>query len=435
MLNVTASGVSGLIEQGRRFHAAGKLREAELAYRKTLQARPDHPVALNLLGAIAMQVGKVREAENCFRQALAIDGNYAEAHNHLGAVLATQKRWEEAEAAYRRALAIRPNYGEAHHNLGLLLVKTKRVEEGLAAYRRSLDLMPRFAPAHYNLGMALLQEGQTEEAIASHRKAVELDPRFADSFVHLGRALLENGRKDEAIDVMRSGLHVHPASRELRFLLSAATGDQAVMSAPLDYVAGVFEAYAPKYEQHLKFLEYHGPEYLLGAVRAAAPARNFEMLDIGCGTGLCGAGFKEIPTRVVGVDLAPGMVARAQARGIYDELVAGDAVGFMRERAGRFDLVVAGDVLVYVGELEEIFAAVRTTLRDDGLFAFTTEKADGTRVVLRESLRYAHPLQYLRDVGARYGLGVLSAEEKPLRKESQKPVPAWVVLMRKVKTS
>src|SRR3954468_13964949 len=93
MLNVTASGASGLIEQGRQFHAAGKLREAELAYRQALQVHPDHPVALNLLGTIALQVGKMPEAEGCCRRALIADQNNAEAHVHLGTVLAAQKRW------------------------------------------------------------------------------------------------------------------------------------------------------------------------------------------------------------------------------------------------------------------------------------------------------------------------------------------------------
>ena len=432
MLNVTVSGVGGLIDQGRRFHAAGKLREAEQAYRHVLLKQPNHAVALNLMGAIAMQVAKPREAEAYFRRALVVDGNYAEAHNHLGAVLAAQQRWEEAEAAYRRALGIRPNYAEAHHNLGLLLVKTKRAEEGIAAYRRSLELVPNSAVAHYNLGMALLQEGKLDEATARHRKAVELDPRFADSFVSLGRALLEKGRKEEAIDLMRSGMEVNRTSQELRFLLSAATGDQAVKNAPREYVAGVFESYAPRYEGHLTHLEYRGPEYLVEAVRAAAPERKFEMLDIGCGTGLCGAAFKEMTTRMVGVDLAPAMVLKAGSRGIYTETSVAEAETLMRARAAEFDLVVAGDVLVYVGELEGLFGAVQTTLREGGLFAFTAEKGEGRGAVLRESMRYAHSLEYLRGLAERHGMEVVSAEEKPLRKESEKPVAAWVVVMRRM---
>ncbi|MGN6368167.1 MAG: tetratricopeptide repeat protein [Phycisphaerae bacterium] len=435
MLNVTAGGVAGVIERGRRFHAAGKLRDAEMAYRQALGIRPDHPIALNLLGAIAMQVGRLREAEACFRRAVTVDENFAEAHNHLGAVLAAQQRWEEAEREYGRALTIQPQYAEAMHNLGLLLVKTKRVEQGIAAYRRSLERMPKFAAAHYNLGMALLQEGKTEEALESHQRAVELDPRFTDSFVHLGRALLGKGRKEEAIKVMRQGMEVHPASQELRFLLSAATGDQQVKNAPLGYVAAVFEHYAPRFDEHLKFLEYRGPEYLVEAVRAAAPGRKFEMLDVGCGTGLCGVAFKEMTTRLVGVDLAAAMVARAQARGIYDEVGVGELEQLMRARAQGFDLVVAGDVFVYVGELEGVFSAVRATLRDGGLFAFTTEKAEGDRVVLREQMRYAHPLAYLEELGRRHGFETVSVAEKPLRNENANPVEGLVVVMRKVQNS
>ena len=430
MLNVSVGGITGTLNHARRLHAAGKVRDAEKLYRRVLAIQPDHPVALNLLGTIAMQVGKLGDAEQLFRRAIAVDLRYAEAHNHLGAVLAAMQRWPEAEAQYQRALSLRPGYAEAHHNLGLLLVRQKRVDEGIAQYRRSLELMPNFAAAHYNLGMALADAGKIEEALACHCKAVELQPAFADSFETLANMLTIKGRDDDARTVLETGLKLHPDSENLRFLLAALNGDQSIKKAPTNYVATLFEHYA-RFDEHLTRLNYRGPELLREAINAAAPVRKFDILDIGCGTGLSGAAFKDLATRMVGVDLAPSMVAQAKARAIYDDLRVADLSTVLREADAQFDLILACDVLVYIGEADDLFAAVKTALRPGGLFAFTAEKSETEELKLLPSLRYAHSIEYLRTLARRHGLEELHAQERDLRTENNRPTPAWILVFRK----
>ncbi|HUO09721.1 MAG TPA: tetratricopeptide repeat protein [Phycisphaerae bacterium] len=429
MLNVSISGVTGLLDHARRLHAAGKVPDAEKLYRRVLALQPDHPVALNLLGTVAMQFGKLADAEQLFRRALVSDARYAEAHNHLGAVLAAMKRWPEAESEYQLALSLRPDYAEAHHNLGLLLVKKTRIEEGIAQYRRAIELMPSFAPARYNLGMALAELGQTEEALACHCKAVELQPAFADSFEKLAATLTAKGRDDDARKVLETGLQLHPDSENLRFLLAALKGDHSVKKAPPQFVASLFETYA-YFDEHLAHLNYRGPEFLREAINAVAPARKFDILDIGCGTGLSGAPFKDIATRLVGVDFAASMIDHAKARAIYDELRTADLTAVLREAVAQWDLILAADVLIYIGDADDLFAAVKTALRPGGLFALTVEKSETDDLKLLRSLRYAHSLGYLRTLAHRHGLEELHAQERQLRTENKNPIPAWILVLR-----
>ena len=55
---------------------------------------------------------------------------------------------------------------------------------------------------------------------------------------------------------------------------------------------------------------------------------------------------------LTGLDLAPAMIAKAQERGVYDALIVGDATALLASSPqAAFDLIVAADVLAYMGEV------------------------------------------------------------------------------------
>ena len=53
------------------------------------------------------------------------------------------------------------------------------------------------------------------------------------------------------------------------------------------------------------------------------------ILDAGCGTGLAGKKLREKASRLVGVDISPKMLIKAEEKGIYDELVEMELVTFL----------------------------------------------------------------------------------------------------------
>src|SRR5262249_8995897 len=118
-------------------------------------------------------------------------------------------------------------------------------------------------------------------------------------------------------------------------------------------------------------------EWLKAALEPGPPERTLDVLDLGCGTGLCGAQFRPWARTLMGVDQSAGMLARARARGIYDELTESDLASALRKYADRFDLIVASDVLLLVGDLAPVFDAVARALHPGGRFAFTVDIAEG----------------------------------------------------------
>jgi predicted TPR repeat methyltransferase len=155
------------------------------------------------------------------------------------------------------------------------------------------------------------------------------------------------------------------------------------------------------------------------------------MLDLGCGTGLAGAAFAPFADCLVGVDLSPAMIARAEAKGLYRRLVTADLIDALaaeKSEQKHYDLAVAADVFVYVNELGRIVAAVTDILTPDGLFAFTVETHAGEGIKLLPTLRYAHAEAYVRTVLREVGLAVVRIDRKPIRSEKAVPVDSLVIV-------
>jgi len=160
--------VENLFQRGLAYHWAGRLPQAEAAYRQILALDPTHADAHANLGAVLGAVDRLAEAEASCRAALRLRPNYPEAHLVLGGAMLGRGRLAEAEANCREALRLRPNYPEAHHNLGAALSHLGQLAEAEASYREALRLRPNYAVAHENLGYVLLLAGRFEEGWREH---------------------------------------------------------------------------------------------------------------------------------------------------------------------------------------------------------------------------------------------------------------------------
>ena len=81
------------------------------------------------------------------------------------------------------------------------------------------------------------------------------------------------------------------------------------------------------------------------------PSHRLDVLDAGCGTGLCGALVAPFARRLTGVDLSDGMLAHAKDKNVYHALVKAELTEYLRANREAFDLIVSADTLVYFGDL------------------------------------------------------------------------------------
>ncbi|MCA9729859.1 MAG: tetratricopeptide repeat protein [Candidatus Eisenbacteria bacterium] len=375
-------------------------------------AQTGHPAeSLDLLDALLREKAGTGSAEG------AATNVPPRIHVHRANVLAMTGRTEEAIASYRTALAQDPEQSGALLNLASLELETGAWPDAAQHLALLLEREPDNAAAHYTRGRLLHRIGETEEAEASYRRAVELDPTKPNAWNNLGNVRKELGRFEDAADCYETALRLGLDRPALHHLVTALRG-RSLAKAEASYVRELFDAYAPRFDEDLvEKLGYRVPEDLAALIREVHPDRFASALDLGCGTGLLGRLLRERCTRLTGVDLSAGMLERAALSGVHDSLVEADVVAFLEQTEQVFDLVAATDVLIYVGDLEPLFRALRPRVAPGGLIALSTESLEEGTFALRPSGRFAHHRTYVTDLARGHGFVLAAVREAPCRRE------------------
>jgi predicted TPR repeat methyltransferase len=291
------------------------------------------------------------------------------------------------------------------------------------------------ADRRYQWALDLLARGDLAGAADVLAQTVELRPGFAAAWFTIGEVREKLGDRAGAAAAFSQARAADPQDRQGAGLQLVRLGvGEASPAMSEAYVRHLFDQYAGRYDTALtEHLRYRGPAILLDAVQQVMrslghPPQFGDVLDLGCGTGLAGAAFRPFAARLVGVDLSPAMVAKADEKGIYDETRVAKIDDFLNSADhAHYDLVLAADVFVYIGDLAPIFAGIRNVLAAGGILAFTVETHSGDGTILLPTLRFAHGENHLRQMLNAAGLVVQHLAETSVRNEKGEPVDGLVV--------
>lgn len=416
-----------------------KLDEAESALREAVKRAPADAQARSNLGNVYREMKKTGEAEKCYREALRLQPNFPDALTNLALIMQDRGEPREAVALHRRALALNPNHVDAHYNLGYALVLLDEHKAAIPHLERVTQFQPGNTRGWISLGSAYARTRDFIRAVRCYERGVSLDPDNFENVSALGIHYLVIGEREKSVAALTHALELNPGDADTRYWLAAAGVGEVPETMSPDAVAMLFDGYADKFDEHLVgSLQYRTPALLGNALKRTLgeDARALSLLDLGCGTGLLGAELRDIAGYVAGVDLAPKMLDKTRARGIYDELVLQDITEFLETTPRRFDAVVATDVFIYIGKLDRIFAATATRLDAGGLFAFSVESHLGDEPYhLRTSGRYAQSIRYLRELSSRYGFAEVSVDSIVLRLENGAPIDGYIVVLRRLESA
>ena len=423
--------VDEALEIGIHLQQRDYLAQAEAVYNQILAVDPGNARALHFAGVLAHQLGRSADGIALIEKSLVLVPDRADWHNNLAIVLQESGRLHEAIYAYHRAIAMDPAHATAYSNLGVLLRATGRPAEAEEAYRTAIQLNPQHIDAYTNLGVLLNGLRRTEEAVACFCKAITLRPRHPEARRLLALAHCALGEKDEAIRIFEEWLAEEPDEPIARHMLSACTGLDVPSRASNEFVAKTFDSFAASFESKLAKLSYRAPSLVSAMLDdlGLQESPNLDVLDAGCGTGLCGPLVARYARRLVGIDLSAGMLAQAREKHIYDELQQIELTGYLRDHVGAFDIIVSADTLVYFGALDDVIAAAAAALRPGGLLIFTLEHGDGDAGAdyhLQTHGRYTHARAYVDRLLVNYGFETDIAEAE-LRMESGVPVAGLVI--------
>jgi predicted TPR repeat methyltransferase len=409
----------------------GRHAEALASFERALALQPDYAVALSNRGNALRHLGQVDRALESYDAALRLHPDYAEALCNRALALQATARHETALDSFGAALMVRRDYPEALHGAAVSLLALGKPADALEGFERALQLQPEYAEAWCARGALLLRAQDHEEALASFRDALTVRPGYARAQLGVANTLRAMGRRDEAVAAYRAALDCGADAETVRYMLAIMGTGQAPGASPAGYVKALFDQYAGDFDRHLvDVLRYRTPTLLVEALRRHLPPGELDVLDAGCGTGLCGPLLRPLACLLEGVDLSPHMLERARDTGLYDGLYCGDMVAYLRVRPSSTDVIVAADVFVYVGDLKPVFAVARLALRGGGRFAFSVEQHDGAEpFVLRASGRYAHSRAGIEALARSHGFVIHDISAATLRQESGEDMGGLLIVL------
>jgi predicted TPR repeat methyltransferase len=426
--------VDDALTMAMELHKTGELIEAKSIYGKVLSAVPNHPDALHFLGVTLHQLGESEEAVRQVERSLEMAPDNPAAINNLGNILRETGRLEEAETAYLKVLGLAPDHPSTLVNLGIILREKGHPENALEYLKRALSLEPDNAVAYHNLGNVYRQLDRIDDAINAFRRAGELSADDEKSTLAMADVLHKAGKVREAQQALEDLLRRYPGNPSATHFLAAFTGENVPARASDQYVRQLFDKFAPSFDEALSRLDYKAPRLVADKVveSLGKSGSKYRVLDIGCGTGLCGPLVKPVAETLTGVDLSAGMLKKAKGRAVYDRLEEAELTKFMQSADNDFDVITCVDTFVYFGDLADALRAAHGALSEQGWLFFTVERhteqecAEAYR--LQHHGRYSHRKAYIDETLTRAGFLVRELGNVALRNESKKPVKGILVV-------
>ncbi len=394
----------------------------------------DGAEAAGLLGELLLEAGQAAEAADALSRALSADPDHSLWLRALVSALMQAGRREEALAAGHTLLTLRPGDAAGQAAMARLTLNAGDREAALAHAREARFLAPSDLSIVTATALVLVDADEALAAVemldAALRHAHPADPAQPAGWVALGKAWQHLGEPEKAAKAWQSALDLDPADPAgAALLLTGLTQVGRQTSLPPSFVRALFDTYADRFDRELVGkLRYDAPQALRHLLMEHGVPAGGRVLDAGCGTGLAGVAVRDRAHYLAGFDLSPRMVEKAQARTVYDLLWVGDLVDSMVTRPQAFNLVLAADVLVYVGDLNPVMAAVAATLTPAGYFAFTCERSEGDGFDLHEGRRFAHGERHIREAAEAAGLVLIHLAHHSTRIDRGNPVPGWIAL-------
>jgi len=224
-LSSSKSSSAEILQRAVLSYQLGNLADAERLCKTILRKKAASPMALHLLGAIAIRENRFEQALALIDRAVRFKPDYAEALVERGNVLQLLNRHAEAVASYETALRLQPGDAETIYNCGVALVALNRHAEALARFEGVLIVEPGHVRALNNRGGALHVLNRLDDALASYDQALAIDPRSVQALINRGVVLTALNRHSEALASFDKALLIAPGDADALYYRGFVLGE------------------------------------------------------------------------------------------------------------------------------------------------------------------------------------------------------------------
>lgn len=423
-----------LLNAARQAIQDGALQKAAETLNKANRQNPNDP-RVHLVGSWLAEVsGNLNGALDRMQRAVTLAPNWTPGQLGLGLLLVKHRRFVEALAASDTALKLEPDNMSVLMGSVEISRKAGDLERSVRLLRHALTIVPNDPQLRLMIATDLQRHRQHDESLQVWNSlATEFPETVEPRLARVQIALAKNdpaGAKADADWLVEK----EPANETFQYYQAVANG-KVPDSQPAALTMGLFDWYAETFDAQLVgSLAYRLPKLVADRILAERADKKFNVLDLGCGTGLLGACLGRLQGALVGVELSSKMIEQAAKHGVYDKFHTVNLHDALEATPDSlYEIIAALDVFVYAGTVDKAIPNAHRILTPGGQFVASFEEAavDGPNMELRPSGRYAHKRSHVQSVFEQAGFVDVVVQDVLLRMEAGNPLNGYVVWGRK----
>lgn len=419
-----------LLNKARDFIAKGELREAATTLNLANKTMPNDARVFMLGGLMAEKAGNTAGAFENLRKAVSIAPEWGPGLLELALLLARNNQFAEAIQTAEKVHRLEPSNPmvlagtiDIAHRAGQTDMAIRLLKHGLARF-------PEDPQLKILLATDLAASGQQEEALSIWSQLATRFPDYADVWIGKIGSHLALGQRSEAIESSENLLKIDPTNSVYVFHAAVANG-QTPPKQPIELTQKLFDGMASVYDlQMVQAQGYKLPQLVAKKLLDITKGEKFNVLDLGCGTGLLGVYLGQIEGALVGIDVSREMIAQAIRHNVYDKFHTVDVhVALEATPDSLYQVITALDVFTYAGDVTNAIPNANRVLTPGGILVASFEDViePASNLVLLPTGRYAHKRNHIEQVCAEAGFKDITIEDVVLRSEGGKPVNGFLV--------
>ncbi|HEX4044764.1 MAG TPA: tetratricopeptide repeat protein [Gammaproteobacteria bacterium] len=407
------------------------------AYQHAIDEQADYIDAYYNLGLALNKLNRRQAACQAFHALVALSPQHAAGRFQWGCLLMQLADYQAAIEQFLQIEKIHPFHLETQANLATSFLRCGQLLEAKVHYLKALEIAPNDEQILFNLGVISTQQSKIRDAVDFYLSLLKINPDIFEAHNNVGIAYLFLKNVDNALIHFREALRLQPDNVAIQHSVQILMRDESLSTSPRGYIQALFDSYADYYDAHLvNILHYDVPQILFELVKKTSGVayQTWRIVDLGCGTGLSGQLFKTAHNVLIGVDLSEKMLALAKQKNIYNALACEDITLWLIDKYEQYDLMIAGDTLVYMGDLAELFSAVYAALVTKGLFVFNLEEIEREEqrdYQMTISGRFAHSHAYIERLAKDTGFKVLQYHVAQIRTQDHLPIQGHFYVLEK----
>ena len=466
-----------LITAANCFDSLGDKQKSLSLYQKALSINPNSTTALLNLSTLYYELKKYSKSLHFANEVLTTNPDNFSALLNIANVHYATKDYEQALQYYEKLYDINPKSYNAVANLANTYYNLNQFIRAIEFAKQAIDMRPNSVEPYIIAGNSYAELLKKDEAATLLKKAASIAPNSewvnqsishlflkmgnykqginyawrlffiknyqvsADEHITFGYLLYE-AYDEKEYELVQNYIQLwkdhFPDNPIVNHISSALSGTQDLSSTDLSYVKNMFDNFAPSFDEILTALEYSVPATIGEILKDHLKPKLFkkhQILDLGCGTGLCAEALKpSLPNdEFYGIDISENMLKEAGSKNLYKELYQDDIINFLTHNTQTFNAVIAGDVLTYFGDLKLLIRLLTKTVKPNGYLCFSISKNKDNKqeYFLTPSGRFTHSLSYIMRQLKYCGFSVINSKEQILRKEGIHDVEGYVILAKK----